>query len=152
MTTINLGTVEQTLQFGAPADASADTLTVTLTDHNSTTFTVEITSLFNSADSARTVACDFVSAANALFSARGVSYNTFETSAGEVKVIYSNSPSITLSTFTAAITAGAASSGISLTAASALPQNRTTADISSVVATQLNDDFSANGFYDRQRI
>ena len=32
-----------------------------------------------------------------------------------------------------------------MTASSALPQNRTTADISSLVATQLNDDFSANG-------
>ena len=69
-----------------------------------------------------------------LFSAQGVSYNAYETSAGEVKVIFSNSPSITLSTFTAAITTGTtASSGISLTASSALPQNRTTADISSLL-------------------
>ena len=146
VTTINLGTVEQTLQFTAPTAASADTITVSLTDHNSVTFSVAIASTFNSADSARTVACEFVSAANALFSAQGVSYNAHETSAGEVKVIFSNSPSITLSTFTAAITTGTfASSGISLTAGSALPQNRTTADISSLVATQLNDDFSANG-------
>ena len=146
VTTINLGTVEQTLQFTAPTAASSDTITVTLTDHNTTTFSVAIASTFNSADSARTVACEFVSAANALFSAQGVSYNAYETSAGEVKVIFSNSPSITLSTFTAAITTGTtASSGISLTASSALPQNRTTADISSLVSTQLNDDFSANG-------
>ena len=48
------------------------------------------------------MACEFVSAANALFSAQGVSYNAYETSAGEVKVTFSNSPSITLSTFTAA--------------------------------------------------
>ena len=143
VTSINLGTVEQTLQFSAPSAASASTITVTLTDHNSTTFSVAITSTFNSADSARTVACDFVSAANALFSAQGVSYNAYETSAGEVKLTYSNSPSITLSTFSAAITTGA--SGIVLTAASALPQNRTTADVSSVVATQLNDSFSAAG-------
>ena len=74
VTSINLGTVEQTLQFSAPSAASASTITVTLTDHNSTTFSVAITSTFNSADSARTVACDFVSAANALFSAQGVSY------------------------------------------------------------------------------
>ena len=106
VTTINLGTVEQTLQFTAPTAASADTITVSLTDHNSTTFSVAITSTFHSSDSARTVACEFVSAANALFSAQGVSYNAFETSAGEVKVIFSNSPSITLSTFTAAITTG----------------------------------------------
>ena len=99
--------MEQTLQFGAPTTASASTITVTLTDHNSTTFSVAITSTFNSADSARTVACDFVSAANALFSAQGVSYNAYETSAGEVKLIYSNSPSITLSTFSAAITTDA---------------------------------------------
>ena len=147
VTEINLGTVEQTLTFTAPVDASAEAITVSLTDHNSTTFSVAISSTFNSADSARAVACDFVSAANALFSAQGVSYNAFETSAGEVKVIFSNSPSITLSTFTAAITTGAASgsSGITLTAGSALPQNRLTADISSVVATQLNDSFSANG-------
>ena len=116
-----------------------------MTDHNTTTFSVAIVSTFNSADSARTVACEFVSAANALFSAQGVSYNAYETSAGEVKVTFSNSPSITLSTFTAAITTDAGASGISLTASSALPQNRTTADISSLVATQLNDDFSANG-------
>ena len=70
----------------APTDASAETITVTLTDHNSTTFSVAIASTFNSADSARTVACDFVSAANALFSAQGVSYNAYETSAGEVKL------------------------------------------------------------------
>ena len=134
------------MQFSAPTAASADTITVSLTDHNTTTFSVAIASTFNSADSARTVACEFVSAANALFSAQGVSYNAYETSAGEVKVTFSNSPSITLSTFTAAITTGTtASSGISLTASSALPQNRTTADISSLVATQLNDDFSANG-------
>ena len=145
VTTINLGTVEQTLQFSAPTAASAETITVSLTDHNTTTFSVAIVSTFNSADSARTVACEFVSAANALFSAQGVSYNAYETSAGEVKVTFSNSPSITLSTFTAAITTDAGASGISLTASSALPQNRTTADISSLVATQLNDDFSANG-------
>ena len=72
MTTINLGTVEQTLQFTAPTAASSDTITVTLTDHNTTTFSVAITSTFNSADSARTVACEFVSAANALFSAKGL--------------------------------------------------------------------------------
>ena len=86
VTSINLGTVEQTLQFSAPSAASASTITVTLTDHNSNTFSVAITSTFNSADSARTVACDFVSAANALFSAQGVSYNAHETSAGEVKL------------------------------------------------------------------
>ena len=68
-----------------------------------------------------------------------------ETSAGEVKIIYSNSPSITLSTFTASITTDVSASGISLTASSALPQNRTTADISSIVANQLNDSFSSNG-------
>ena len=34
VTTINLGTVEQTLQFTAPTAASADTITVSLTDHN----------------------------------------------------------------------------------------------------------------------
>ena len=94
------------MQFSAPTAASADTITVTLTDHNTTTFSVAIASTFNSADSARTVACEFVSAANALFSAQGVSYNAYETSAGEVKVTFSNSPSITLSTFTAAITTG----------------------------------------------
>ena len=107
VTTINLGTVEQTLQFSAPTAASAETITVSLTDHNTTTFSVAIVSTFNSADSARTVACEFVSAANALFSAQGVSYNAYETSAGEVKVTFSNSPSITLSTFTAAITTDA---------------------------------------------
>ena len=32
-----------------------------------------------------------------------------------------------------------------MTASSALPQNRTTADISSIVANQLNDSFSSNG-------
>ena len=146
VTSINLGTVEQTLQFTAPTAASADTITVSLTDHNSTTFSVAIASTFNSADSARTVACEFVNNANALFAAQGVSYNAFETSAGEVKVIFGSSPSMTLSTFTAAITTGTfASSAISLTAASALPQNRTTADISSIVADQLNASFSANG-------
>ena len=67
VTTINLGTVEQTLQFTAPTAASSDTITVTLTDHNSTTFSVAIASTFNSADSARAVACEFVDAANALF-------------------------------------------------------------------------------------
>ena len=36
-------------------------------------------------------------------------------------------------------------SAIALTAASALPQNRTTADISSIVTDQLNASFSANG-------
>ena len=87
VTTINLGTVEQTLQFSAPTAASSDTITVTLTDHNTTTFSVAIASTFNSADSARTVACEFVSAANALFSAQGVSYNAYETSAGEVKLL-----------------------------------------------------------------
>ena len=75
------------MQFTAPTAASADTITVSLTDHNGTTFSVAIESTFNSADSARTVACEFVSAANALFSAQGVSYNAYETSAGEVKVI-----------------------------------------------------------------
>ena len=74
-----------------------------------------------------------------------MNYNAFETSAGEVKIIYSNSPSITLSTFTASITTDVSASGISLTASSALPQNRTTADISSIVANQLNDSFSSNG-------
>ena len=52
---------------------------------------------------------------------------------------------MTLSTFSAAITTVSGSSGINLTAASALPQNRTTADISTIVATQLNDSFSAAG-------
>ena len=145
VTSINLGTVEQTLQFTAPTAASADTITVSLRDHNSTTFSVAIASTFNSADSARTVACEFVSAANALFSAQGVSYNAFETSAGEVKVIFGSSAAIGLSTFTAAITTSSTSASIALTAASALPQNRTTADISSIVADQLNASFSANG-------
>ena len=145
VTSINLGTVEQTLQFTAPTAASADTITVSLTDHNSTTFSVAIASTFNSADSARTVACEFVSAANALFSAQGVSYNAFETSAGEVKVIFGSSAAIGLSTFTAAITTSSTSASIALTAASALPQNRTTADISSIVTDQLNASFSANG-------
>ena len=145
VTSINLGTVEQTLQFTAPTAASADTITVSLTDHNSTTFSVAIASTFNSADSARTVACEFVSAANALFSAQGVSYNAFETSAGEVKVIFGSSAEMGLSTFTAAITTSSTSASIALTAASALPQNRTTADISSIVTDQLNASFSANG-------
>ncbi|RZP22240.1 MAG: hypothetical protein EVA26_03705 [Burkholderiaceae bacterium] len=145
VTSINLGTVEQTLQFTAPTAASADTITVSLRDHNSETFSVAIASTFNSADSARTVACEFVSAANALFSAQGVSYNAFETSAGEVKVIFGSSAAIGLSTFTAAITTSSTSASIALTAASALPQNRTTADISSIVADQLNASFSANG-------
>ena len=78
---INLGTVEQTLQFTAPTAASADTITVSLTDHNNNVFRGY--RRVHSADSARTVACEFVSAANALFAAQGVSYNAFETSAGE---------------------------------------------------------------------
>ena len=145
VTTINLGTIEQTLTFTAPSAAENESITVSLTDHNSTTFSVQISTLFNSSDSARSVACEFVSAANAAFSAASVNYNAFETSAGEVKIIYSNSPSITLSTFTASITTDVSASGISLTASSALPQNRTTADISSIVANQLNDSFSSNG-------
>ena len=72
VTSVNLGTVEQTLQFGAPTTASADSITVSLTDHNSTTFSVAITSTFHSSDSARTVACEFVSAANLYFLARCV--------------------------------------------------------------------------------
>ena len=145
VTSINLGTVEQTLQFTAPTAASADTITVSLTDHNSTTFSVAIASTFNSADSARTVACEFVSAANALFSAQGVSYNAFETSAGEVKVILEVLQRWVYQLFTAAITTSSTSASMALTAASALPQNRTTADISSIVTDQLNASFSANG-------
>ena len=55
----------------------SDYITVTLTDHNNNILSCN--NVFHSADSARTVACEFVSAANALFSAQGVSYNAFET-------------------------------------------------------------------------
>ena len=87
-----------------------------------------------------------LSAANALFSAQGVSYNAFETSAGEVKVIFGSSAfNDSFNIYSGNNNRSSTSSAISLTAASALPQNRTTADISSIVTDQLNASFSANG-------
>ena len=58
VTTINLGTIEQTLTFTAPSAAENESITVSLTDHNSTTFSVAISTLFNSSDSLQ-VACEF---------------------------------------------------------------------------------------------
>ncbi|OUV02948.1 MAG: hypothetical protein CBC42_05435 [Betaproteobacteria bacterium TMED82] len=147
VTQINLGTVTQTLNFGGATNATSgiaasSQIGIVLTDHNNVQYSVQVTGL-NSADSARSVACDFVSAANATFSAAGVSYNAIETSAGEVLITYSNSSSITLSSFTAAISAGG--TGVTLAAASATVQNNTTAAVSSIIATQLNASFSANG-------
>ncbi|MFL2656723.1 MAG: hypothetical protein ACJ0F0_03750 [Burkholderiaceae bacterium] len=68
VTSINLGTVEQTITLGAPTDASAELAGFVLIDGNGATYSVQLTNL-NSADSAQSVACDFVSAANAAFSA-----------------------------------------------------------------------------------
>ena len=141
VTTINLGTVEQTLQFSAPTAASTDTITVSLTDHNTTTLAVRNIAQLRPGRLHASLLVQLM-----LCSLLKVFLIAYETSAGEVKITFSNSPSITLSTFTAAITTGTTtSSGISLTASSALPQNRTTAAISSLVSTQLDDDFSANG-------
>ncbi|MFL2656460.1 MAG: hypothetical protein ACJ0F0_02370 [Burkholderiaceae bacterium] len=141
VTSINLGTVEQTITLSAPTAASAEGVGFVLTDGNGTLFSVQVTGL-NSSDSAQSVACDFVSAANATFSAAGVSYNAYETSAGEVKITWSNSSGISLGNFTATISAG--TTGVALTAASALPQNRTTAAVATIVTDQLNASFSAN--------
>ena len=141
VTSINLGTVEQTITLSAPTAASAEGVGFVLTDGNGTLFSVQVTGL-NSSDSAQSVACDFVSAANATFSAAGVSYNAYETSAGEVKITWSNSSGISLGNFAATISAG--TTGVALTAASALPQNRTTAAVATIVTDQLNASFSAN--------
>ncbi len=147
VTEINLGTVVQTLSFGGAtaansAVAASSQIGVVLTDHNNVQYSVQVTGL-NSADGARSVACDFVSAANAVFSAAGVGYVASETSAGEVSIIYSNSSSITLSSFTAAISAGG--TGVTMAAASATVQNSSTSAVTSIVADQLNASFSANG-------
>lgn len=141
VTEINLGTVEQTLTIGAPTDASAELAGFVLIDGNGATFSVQLTNL-NSADSAQSVACDFVSAANAAFSAAGVSYNAYETSSGVVNIVYGNSSGLALSTFSATISAG--TTGVTLSFASAVPQNRTTAAVATIVADQLNASFSAN--------
>ncbi|OUT97693.1 MAG: hypothetical protein CBC01_05545 [Betaproteobacteria bacterium TMED41] len=142
VTSINLGTVEQTITLGAPTDASAELAGFVLIDGNGATYSVQLTNL-NSADSAQSVACDFVSAANAAFSAAGVSYNAYETSSGVVNIVYGNSSGLSLSTFSATISAG--TTGVTLAFASAVPQNRTTAAVATVVADQLNASFSANG-------